>query len=187
MLKSGRPRDVRDLINNEPEAPGSSETNESSIRQLDSKSNNINSGCPDDLDATQMVNILADDDNLPPTLEVRKRKTFSPTATDENGPRSEPCIPYRSKHTPRPGFKRKFDPEEDDRYEAMSASSDDGFEFSRSVQVPQESTKSTVSEHVDYPSNPKQLDTKGGSRGRGSSKRKALGPSMILPSLDLTR
>lgn len=190
MLKFDRPQDIRDLVHNEPKEPVSSETDgSSSVHRSGSKLNNRSSGCSGDSDATGMVNMIVDDDNLPPTLEVRKRKTFSPTATGENCLGSESSFTHNdSTHTLRPGFKRKFDPEEDDMYEGKSASSDDGFEFSRSIQEPQESTKKSISEHLGRRPNPVQIDTKRGSQSRGSSKRKVLGPSMMLiHSLKITR
>lgn len=188
VLKSGRPEDAQDLINNELEIQVSSETNDAPINESDSKSNSINPPCSNDLE-TQAVNSGTDDDNaLPPTLEVRRKKGLNLVSTDESSPRSESSITNSDAgHILKSGFKRKFDPDEDDKYGATSTVSDDGFEFSRSAQAPHESPENPITEDMIRSPNKRQIDEKRESRNRDLSKRKVLAPSMILSPLETAR
>lgn len=165
----------------------SSEPNDASINQLDAKSNIPDPRCPEDLDGTEEVNPDADDSSaLPPTLEMRRKKRFGSAAAGESSARTGPLITNSdTEHTMKSGFKRKFDPEEDDKYGATSMVTDDGFEFSRSAQGQHESSEGAVSEDADRSPIKGQVDSKQGSRNCGPSKRKVLGPSMILSPLEI--
>lgn len=188
MLKSGRPEDVQDLINNELEIPVSLETDDAPINQPDANFGSLDPSCSEELE-TQAVSPGTDDDNvLPPTLEVRRKKRLSPASIDESSPRSRSSTTNsNAENVPKSGSKRKFDPDEDDKYGATSTVSDDGFEFSRSIQAPHESTENLMAEDMMRSPNKRQINEKRKSRNRDQSKRKVLAPSMILSTLEISR
>lgn len=178
-----RPQELQYLKNNEHDGPKSSEMEEPSVGQLDTDYTNLAPEYLGELDQTQVIHTgEVDNGHLPPTLEVRRKKKKSNAAVqDENTPSSRPAsfiTPTGSDYTRKSGSKRKFDPEEDDKYVTASVSSDDGFEFSRSSQVPHKASDNIISEHeVDSPSK-KQMNGRRGPRNREQPKRKVLEPSM---------
>lgn len=118
---------------------------------------------------------------LPPTLETRKKRKPSPVAVNKMERAFSPdAVPmhHEMNLSLKSGAKRKFMSEEAELFSsAATEDGDDDFQYSRAshLQSPEDHHTSIYDE---FSPSKTQVEKGGGSRDRGSSKRKVLEPSM---------
>ncbi|KAJ5420053.1 hypothetical protein N7465_002572 [Penicillium sp. CMV-2018d] len=125
---------------------------------------------------------------LPPTLETRKKKKksssimapeISPAPTDRQP--SPPIDP--TQHTTSVSTKRKYIPEDDDRFTSNLDVDDDEFQFTRPSHSPKKKTNPFEDTQRDHPPNKNHVEVTRGSKTPVLSTRKVLEPKSANSNL----
>ncbi|KAL4999507.1 hypothetical protein BDV10DRAFT_52408 [Aspergillus recurvatus] len=111
---------------------------------------------PYSMDTNTIVDHGEDEHFLPPNLETRRKKKMSPAVINKEQADTRSMSLLDSKFTRKCGAKRKFSAEDDESLFESPPSEDDGFEFSRPIQMPK-----LFSQHEHAPADD---DSRGASR-----------------------
>ncbi|BCR87022.1 shugoshin family protein [Aspergillus chevalieri] len=175
------PQELRDIIHNEECSPRSPEIEEVTPIEKEEERIHFNPELPEGLAGYQIMDTDAEKIGtlLPPTLETRKKRKPSPVAVNKMERAFSPdAVPmhHDMNLSLKSGAKRKFMSEEAELFSsAATEDGDDDFQYSRAshLQSPEDHHTSIYDE---FSPSKTQVEKGGGSRDRGSSKRKVLEP-----------
>lgn len=163
-----------------PDAPGHPDMNEPPDVLPSTRIHDTSLDSPEIPQQPQVIEMNAGDDgDLPPTLEMRRKRRAGPVADDEGDPEASPASIITSlppNHTVQSGFKRKFNPDEDEKLAVISPSGDD-FEFNRAVRASLAPNEGTG--HGNRSPLKRKIQGRQGPRNHEQPKRKVLEPSRL--------